>query len=143
MNLNRILLPLGLVMCGLLSSCIYPYPPNPHGPVPAQSPDPATHEPELDPIEVARREAQEAADRLKNTNPGVTDPGNTDPGGTSAPDPVKPPEKEYRVAVPIPGKPGFVFNPFTNKPLDVRGIPAGKLVVDPNDPDPNHKFRVP
>lgn len=130
-------------MCGLLSSCIYPYPPNPHGPSPAHSPDPVAPDPELDPIEDARRKANESAEQHNRTNPRETDPGNTDPGGSGPIDPVKPAEKEYRVAVPIPGKPGFVFNPFTNKPLDVRGIPAGKLVVDPNDPDPNHKFRVP
>ena len=47
------------------------------------------------------------------------------------------------MAVPIPGKEGFVFNPFTNDPVDVRAIPPGTLVRDPNDPNPDHKFRVP
>jgi len=49
----------------------------------------------------------------------------------------------YRYALQIPGKEGFVFNPFTNNPVDVRGIPSGTLVRDPQDGDANHKFRVP
>ena len=57
-------------------------------------------------------------------------------------DPIKPPSK-YRTAMVIPGKPGFVFNPWTNKSVDVRGIPSGTLIRDPNDGDPTHKFRVP
>lgn len=47
------------------------------------------------------------------------------------------------VAIAIPGKPGFVFNPYTNHPVDVRGIPSKTLVRDPQDPDKSHKFRVP
>ena len=43
----------------------------------------------------------------------------------------------------IPGKEGFVFNPYTNNPVDVRGIPSGTLVRDPQDPNKDHKFRVP
>ena len=50
---------------------------------------------------------------------------------------------KYRKASSIPGKPGFVFNPWTNKAVDVRGIPAGSVVRDPNDGNPDHKFRVP
>ena len=61
-------------------------------------------------------------------------------GGGSANTPA--PTQDYRVAVPVPGKPGFVFNPFTNAPVDVRGIPPGTLVRDPNDV-PDHHFRVP
>ena len=65
-------------------------------------------------------------------------------------DPVKPktrepikPQSKYRSAMAIPGKPGFVFNPWTNKSVDVRGIPSGTLIRDPNDGNPDHKFRVP
>ena len=59
--------------------------------------------------------------------------------------PVSPPRigNQYRVADPIPNKPGFVFNPFTNEPVDARAIPPGTLIRDPNDPNPDHKFRVP
>lgn len=54
-----------------------------------------------------------------------------------------PPNGEWPTAVPIPDKDGFCFNPFTQTEVDVRGIPARSLVRDPQDPDPNHKFRVP
>ena len=47
------------------------------------------------------------------------------------------------VAKPVPGKPGFVFNPFTDKIVDVRGLPPGQLTRDPTDPNPDHKFRIP
>ena len=57
-------------------------------------------------------------------------------------DPIEP-SKRYRTAMAIPGKPGYVFNPWTNKSVDVRGIPSGTLIRDPNDGDPDHKFRVP
>jgi hypothetical protein len=54
-----------------------------------------------------------------------------------------PPKTTYRTAKEIVGKPGYVYNPWTNKAVDIRGIPSGELVVDPQDPNPNHKFRVP
>ena len=39
---------------------------------------------------------------------------------------------------------GFVINPYTGKEVDVRGIPGGRLVVDPDDPNrATNKFRVP
>ena len=50
----------------------------------------------------------------------------------------------YPRAIPIPGKEGYVFNPHTNNPVDVRGIPSGTLVEDPQDPNGSkHRFRVP
>ena len=57
--------------------------------------------------------------------------------------PVVKTSSRYRTAISIPGKPGFVFNPWTNKAVDVRGIPGGSVVRDPNDGNPDHKFRVP
>ena len=136
MNLNRFLLALG-VMSGLLSSCIFPYPPNPKAPLPAQSPDPVEPEQtvnseEQQRIREARQKAREEARRDAESNPKPSDP-----------DANPTPKEDYRTALPIPGKEGFVFNPFTNEPLDVRGIPHGKLVRDPSDPDPTHTFRVP
>lgn len=47
------------------------------------------------------------------------------------------------VAEEIPGKPGFVFNPWTKKAVDVRGLKSGTLIRDPADPNPEHTFRVP
>ncbi len=46
-------------------------------------------------------------------------------------------------AVKIPGKPGFVYNPFNKNEVDVDGIPPGTKVRDPFDPDQSHIFRVP
>lgn len=51
--------------------------------------------------------------------------------------------KPYPYAAKVPGKPGFVFNPYTKNQVDVRGIPSGTLVRDPYDDDQTHKFRVP
>ena len=53
-------------------------------------------------------------------------------------------KKNYQTARKIPGKAGYVFNPWTMEPVDVRGIPSGSLVQDPNDPNKSiHRFRVP
>ncbi len=51
---------------------------------------------------------------------------------------------EYPFANKVPGKEGFVFSPYNNKVVDVRGIPTSTLVADPTYP-PNEKkyFRVP
>lgn len=49
-----------------------------------------------------------------------------------------------QVARPVPGKPGFVFSPFNNKLIDVKGIPSGTLVQDPTySPEEKKYFRVP
>ena len=56
---------------------------------------------------------------------------------------ARPQKPNYPYALAIPGKDGFVFNPYTNNPVDVRGIPSGTLVRDPQDPNADHKFRVP
>ncbi|WP_353566575.1 hypothetical protein [Haloferula sargassicola] len=48
------------------------------------------------------------------------------------------------VATAVPGKAGFVFSPFNNKIIDVKGIPPGTLVVDPTFPPSEKKcLRVP
>lgn len=118
-----------------MSSCYpYPYPPNSNGPR-GGYPDPAPGQDITSGQQSTVRDARNGL--IGNDN-------NANP----APDPQKPgseppPRQDYRVAVPIPGKEGFVFNPFTNDPVDVRAIPSGTLVRDPNDPDPDHKFRVP
>jgi hypothetical protein len=57
--------------------------------------------------------------------------------------PVAPAKSKYPTATAVPGKPGFVFNPYTHNIVDVKGIGSGRLCRDPEDPDPNHKFRVP
>jgi len=47
----------------------------------------------------------------------------------------------YPYAVSVPNKPGFVFNPYTQSKVDVRGLPSGTLVTDPRDK--TQKFYVP
>lgn len=49
--------------------------------------------------------------------------------------PLPPVEPEYRYAIPVPGRPGWVYNPYTNRPLDVRGIASGRLIYDETDPE--------
>ena len=57
--------------------------------------------------------------------------------------PELPKASSYPVAVPIAGKPGYVYNPYNNNPVFVEGIPGGKTVRDPKDPNTNHKFILP
>ena len=57
--------------------------------------------------------------------------------------PVPAPVSKYPTASAVPGKPGFVFNPYTHNIVDVKGIGSGRLCRDPEDADPTHKFRVP
>jgi len=61
----------------------------------------------------------------------------------SLPKPSKPARVSYPTATAVPGKEGFVFNPYTQNIVDVKGIGSGKLVRDPEDTDSTHKFRVP
>ena len=86
-----------------------------------------------------RDDVAENADPSRNEDGGLSELENGNGGGTG----TTGQRPSYRYALQIPGKEGFVFNPFTNNPVDVRGIPSGTLVRDPQDSDPNHKFRVP
>ncbi len=133
MKTKHIFLSLALISA-LLSSCYYPYPPNPNGPrggYPGPNENSDLTSEEQEGVREARDKAREG-EAGDNPSPEPQDPASNPPA-----------RKDYRVAVPIPGKEGFVFNPFTNDPVDVRAIPPGTLVRDPNDPDPDHKFRVP
>ncbi|GAA5480893.1 hypothetical protein Hsar01_00097 [Haloferula sargassicola] len=104
--------------------------------------------------EQARRERQERrereqreADREDAGNDRQSQADNQDqriPDRT--PDPEPEPESKPRtpVAKGVPGKPGFVFSPFNNKIIDVKGIPSGTMVMDPTYPASDKKyFRVP
>lgn len=82
------------------------------------------------------------------TNPIPTNPrppvGPTITQPTPPTPPVPQPDvepKSYPYATPVPGKQGFVFNPYTNVKVDVRGLPSGTIVTDPRNP--NQKFYVP
>lgn len=130
---KSLLLSLGAI-AALLSACA---PLVPYGqPYPGQNPQaPAPGSAEAEAREIAR---QEAIRRAEADNPAPPIEKKIDPTPS---DPVKP---GYPRAIPIPGKAGYVFNPFTNNPVDVRGIPSGTLVEDPQDPNGSkHRFRVP
>jgi len=71
------------------------------------------------------------------------DPGEDDEGGTTPP-PPPPAVGGTPTASPVPGRPGFVFSPFNNKIIDVKGIPSGTVVADPQFPKEAKKhFKVP
>ena len=60
------------------------------------------------------------------------------------PEPPKPSPTSIPTARPVPGKPGFVFSPFNNQPIDVTDFASGNLVADPRYPLAERKyFRVP
>jgi len=51
---------------------------------------------------------------------------------------------KYPFGVAVPSKKGYVFSPYNQKIVDVRGIPANQLVQDPTFPTSSKKyFRVP
>jgi len=133
-------LPVCLVLglAGLIASCS-PYaeiPPTP--PVQGVPTDPATGEGAAAnaPTEERQEEAEASVD------PPVEE---RIPERTEDPEPTSPaPRQGVQVAKPVPGKPGFVFSPFNNKIIDVKGIPSGTLVADPTYPRSEKKyFRVP
>jgi TPR repeat protein/serine/threonine protein kinase len=50
---------------------------------------------------------------------------------------------DYPTANGVPGKPGYVFSPYTNQIVDVRNIRSGTLVNDPKFSTGDKFFRVP
>ncbi len=93
-----------------------------------------------------KREAEARAKKSNSSSSSSVSSSKPQAKPTPPPTPKKPvvkPKSKFRTATSIPGKPGFVFNPWTNKAVDVRGIPGGSVVRDPNDGNPDHKFRVP
>ncbi|TAE92870.1 MAG: hypothetical protein EAZ81_01510 [Verrucomicrobia bacterium] len=79
-----------------------------------------------------------------NPDAGTTDVTTETTKPTSQPTVAPTPPKNHPVAAAVPGKPGFVFSPFNNKVVDVRGIASGTLVADPQYPPADKKhFRVP
>lgn len=45
------------------------------------------------------------------------------------------PEAKY-----VGGKPGFVYSPHNNEPVDIRGLPPGAMIEDPGFPGPDKRF---
>ena len=92
---------------------------------------------------------------------GISDVGSSGPNVDETFDaadlpPLPPLNIDYRYALPVPGRTGWVLNPYTNRPIDVRGVESGRLIYDERDPenrnedgtlkevaDMPNKFRVP
>lgn len=146
---------IGLLLSGLLFVSCTPLPPyqgvpNPNAPQPVQATEVKTPE-ELKKEQELRKAREKANAEAKARREALRKKKEANPTPTSNPqkviqaekrEPVKRPSN-YRTAIAIPGKPGFVYNPWTNKAVDVRAIPSGQLIRDPNDGNPDHKFRVP
>ncbi|BCX49557.1 hypothetical protein HAHE_34650 [Haloferula helveola] len=126
------------LVAAFLASCT-PYPEQP----PVPGPDVAQNNPAGTPgdpnqpdkpDEGTTSESMDKPDETPKITENVTDP-----------EPPKPaPKPNNQVARPVPGKPGFVFSPYNNKIIDVKGIPSGTLVADPTYPAAEKKyFRVP
>ena len=82
-------------------------------------------------------------DKQSENSTSKVDGGSTTETAEPATKPKTPP-KNHPVAAAVPGKEGFVFSPFNNKVVDVRGIASGTLVADPQYPASEKKhFRVP
>ncbi|TAE74557.1 MAG: hypothetical protein EAZ65_09605 [Verrucomicrobia bacterium] len=156
MNL-RLILPATAAMLVAATSCT-PYrelpPPAPRDPamrqVRAAEPDKSQAQPEA----IKRQDAEVKVPEPTRTSESEQemsikprpDPQEREEKGSSDAVTLPPTEKKpvIPVARPIPGKVGMVFSPFNNKPIDVKGIPSGRLVADPTYPPSEKKhFRVP
>ena len=153
----------GLLLSGaLLVSCTPAYPPGHNPNMPAGNLVLGPNQPyektiaQLE-MELAERKAEEkrriearersieegAQDLVAQDTPSVINPATTS-DQTPLGETNTNRKKTYQTARKIPGKSGYVFNPWTMEPVDVRGIPSGSLVQDPNDPNKSiHRFRVP
>ncbi|MGJ8657613.1 MAG: hypothetical protein ACSHX6_14290 [Akkermansiaceae bacterium] len=86
-------------------------------------------------LNAEKREAAEYRDQVASNATGSITP------EVAKPPVVKPAVVKF--AAPVPGKQGFVYNPYTHNQVDVRGIPSGTKVRDPHDSNPAHIFKVP
>jgi len=153
MNIKLKLL-LGLLSSAAMTSCYPPPPPRsvtPLTPVVDGLTPLAPNDEGLTPAQIAERDALNAAAGIQPTNPNVVGPTMTNPTppvrtGPVTTIPTVPPSNPnkpvtFPFATPVPGKAGFVFNPYNQKKVDVRGLPSGTLVSDPRNA--NQKFYVP
>lgn len=106
-----------------------------------------------------RREAQGASSGSNSAGEGdgsVGSSGVETLSDSGAEAPLPPMEIGYRYAMPVPGRSGWVYNPFTHTSVDARGVESGRLIYDETDPANRnadgtlkpieqmpHKFRVP
>lgn len=150
MNL-RLILPASAAALLVATSCT-PY----QEPPPPPPTDPAARKTTPEEEEKLRKQREEmkrsdeenqTPDKEKKSEGAEGETARKDPetgGGEDAPKPPAEKKSDIPVARPIPGKPGMVFSPFNNKPIDVKGIASGRLVADPTYPASEKKhFRVP
>ena len=87
---------------------------------------------------------EDAIRRTEEEKKRVVESPDTRPSSGGTPTPPPEPKRDFTVATKVPGKDGFVFSPYNNKVIDVRGISTGTLVQDPTYPAAEKKyFRVP
>lgn len=157
---------LGLLTSASMVSCYPPqqkYPTPPTNPVTEEVPTPEDVNAGVD---EQHKQELEAFQRENGYLPPVLGSGETKPpvtsgGTTTLPPknettveikptdlpPVTPPvnttvkPKSYPYARAVPGKDGFVYNPYTQSKIDVRGFASGTLVTAPGDS--TQKFYVP
>lgn len=155
--MNRLfsLITVALLSGVILSSCV-PYDEYGRRIEPKRKPaaDATTLTPQQQEIEKKREELRLKEEERKKLEAAAGNQSTSRPNTTTADfengiSPVEPPKqvsppKNHPVAQAVPGKPGFVFSPFNNKVVDVRGIASGTLVADPQYPPAEKKhFRVP
>ncbi|WP_379713743.1 hypothetical protein [Haloferula chungangensis] len=93
--------------------------------------------------------AQREQEELEKAKPPVTSSKPAEkPKTQSAPAPAPAAPRQEATSVPVarkvPGREGFVFSPYNNKMIDVKGFPKGTKVRDPQyDASENKFFRVP
>lgn len=142
------LLPMGVGLLLFLVGACSPFYPKPHPNDPGASQN--TGQIILTDAERQQLNASRGLDAQGNPldptgiNNGVLTPGGTTAPPTNTPPPTTAGKKNYPTAAAVPGRPGFVYNPYTHTMVNVTGIRSGQLCADPEDPDAaNHKFRVP
>lgn len=107
------------VACLVTTSCFYVYQP-PAGPRPQTEPPPP--------------------EKLSDMKPELQETPVPEPEAPLPPRPKPPVAQNLPVARKVPGRDGFVFSPFNNKMLDVKGVPSGTKVRDPNFPESERKY---
>jgi hypothetical protein len=146
------------LLCGVIFSSCVPYDENGR-PIQGQrrtNKNGTLTDPRQQEIDAKREEMRKKDEARKEAEKRARsgDLGNEDPNGNGIEKPIidppdkpiidKPAPKNHPTAAAVPGKPGFVFSPFNNKVVDVKGIPSGTLVADPQYPASEKKhFRVP
>ena len=136
-DLSKLILPLGFV--AIVGACA-PYPPLQNSQQQAQQEQAESNTPQQTVGDEEQRQIEESRRRLEREEAKRK---SQESSSNNASLPTKPARPNYPTATAVPGKEGFVFNPYTQNIVDVKGIAPGKLVRDPEDADATHKFRVP